>query len=173
MATLASSSTLFGSQALSQVLKAVILGSYTSHLDVSFSIPQLSCIAATVYLAYKVHLTVRITILLSTTRIAKISAICLLQCPSFTGHQQRLPCTILQGRARVAPRSLHDIFGPFTNCTKLYPRKNLLALYYVRTQNKSTLKPFATLQIRAYTDMQSSPSLYTCAGMFEAGALWV
>ena len=134
MATLASSSTLFGSQALSQVLKAVILGSYTSHLDVSFSIPQLSCIAANVYLAYKVHLTVRITILLSTTRIANISALCLLQCPSFTGHQQRLPCTILQGRARVAPRSLHDIFGPFTNCTKLYPRKNLLALYYVRTK---------------------------------------
>ena len=165
MATLASSSGLFGSQAPSQVLKAVILGSYTAHLDLSFSIPQLSCIAANVYLAYKVHLTVRITILLSTICIANISSLCLLQCPSFTGYKRRFPCTTLQGRARVAPRSLHD-----NNCKKMYPRQNLLALYYVRTRKRqaSRLPP---LQIRAYTGTQSSTSPYTCAGTFEAGAL--
>ena len=144
MATLASSSGLFGSQAPSQALKAVILGSYTAHLDLSFSIPQMSCIAANVYLAYKVHLTVRITILLSTTRIANISALCLLQCPSFAGHQQRLPCTILQGRARVAHRSLHDIFGPLEqlqeNVPTPKPPGSLLC-----PNKKKTSKPSATL----------------------------
>ena len=41
MSTLASSSGLFGLKAPSQVLGALILTSYTAHLDLSFSIPQL------------------------------------------------------------------------------------------------------------------------------------
>ena len=61
MFTLTRSSKLFGYKAPSQVLEALILSSYTAHLDLSFSIPQLSCITANVYLACKVHLTVRIT----------------------------------------------------------------------------------------------------------------
>ena len=144
MATLASSSGLFGSQAPSQVLKAVILGSYTAHLDLSFSIPQLSCIAANVYLAYKVHLTVRITILLSTFCIANIRALCLLQCPSFTGHKQRCPCTILQGRARVANRSMHDIFGPLEQLQENVPTQKSPGSLLCPNKQK-TSKPFATL----------------------------
>ena len=52
MSTLASSSGLFSPK-----------GAFThaAHLGLSFSIPQLSCITANVYLACKVHLSVRIT----------------------------------------------------------------------------------------------------------------